>query len=189
MTPREWLHETAIPILVVILLDLAITIIFLSISGKSARIGTFRPPNTVPPKIAELAAIGIGLGVIACISRRKPDPTLLTLSLAFVLLLDADHLPSLIGIAQPIRPAHSFAFLVLEVIVLSLTVRRRPEVQLMAVAAFFGHTAGDSGEFALFAPFSFDYSSISAYDLPLAIAAIFFALAAGYAKRRNSRIR
>jgi hypothetical protein len=110
---------------------------------------------------------------------------LLTLSVAFVVLLDIDHLPSLFGIAQPIRPAHSFTFLVLEVAALALAVRRRPEVELIAVAAFFGHVAGDTGIFALFAPFSFDYYSLNGYAFPLALTAVAFALVAGYAGHRN----
>ncbi len=182
---RTWLKEAIPPILVVLLLDLAITAALILVSGKAVKIGTFRPAQTVPPKLVELGAVGLAVGAVATLARGRLDPTLLTLGVAFVALIDADHLPSLFKVAQPIRPAHTVAFLALEAGVLYVAFPRKGEVPLMAVAAFFGHLAGDTGVFAPLAPLSFDYTSLSAYDLPMAVGAVAFAVAAGYVRRRR----
>ena len=143
--------------------------------------------STIPSKVVELVLVGGGVGLAACVSARKLDVPLLTLAVAFVALIDVDHLPSAFGIAQPIRPSHSLAFLAVEAVALGLAFRGRPELVFLAVSAFFGHIAGDTGIFALFAPFSFAYSSMSAYQVPFGIIALAFALATGYVSRRAKR--
>jgi len=181
---NRWLREVIPPIAVILALDLAVTVVFLALSGSSARIGTFRPVSTIPDKGVELVLVGGAVGLLACVAARRLDLSLLALAVAFVGLIDVDHLPSALGVAQPVRPAHTIAFLALEVLVLGLTFSRRPELSLLAVASWFGHIAGDTGVFALYAPFSFAYSSLGAYRVPFAIIAAVFALAAGYASRR-----
>lgn len=185
---NRWLREVVPPIAVIVALDLAITVIFFALSGASARIGTLRPVSTIPAKGLELVLVGAAVGLVACVTEWRVDLSVLTLAVAFVGLIDADHLPSALGIAQPIRPAHTFAFLALEVVVLAAAFRGRPELPLLAVAAWFGHVAGDTGEFALFAPFSFAYSSLGDFRVVFAIIAAVFALATGFVvKRRKTR--
>lgn len=182
---QSWLKETIPPILAVIALDLAVTAVFVLVSGKSVRIGTIRSAQTIPPKLLELLAVGLAVGVLANLGR-KPDASLVALGVAFVAMIDLDHLPSAMGVAQPIRPTHTIAFVAAEAALLLLLFSKRPEVALLAVASFLGHMAGDVGSFAPFAPFSFRYVSLSAYDVPLAIGAVALALLAGYAKRRRT---
>jgi hypothetical protein len=184
---RGWLGDVLPPILLILAIDLVVTVIFFGVSGSPARIGTLRPLGTIPGKVVELVLVGAGVGLAACVTAKRLDVSLLTLAIAFVALIDVDHLPSIFGIEQPIRPSHSFAFLAIEVIALGVTFRRRPELVLLAVSAFFAHIAGDTGIFSLFAPFSFVYSSISAYKIPFGIIGAVFALAAGYASRHTKR--
>jgi hypothetical protein len=182
---RRWLRDVVPPVALIVAIDLVVTLVFFGLSATPARIGTLRPLGTIPLKALELVLVGTGVGLAACVGARRLDYSLIGLAIAFVALLDIDHLPSAFGITQPIRPAHSFAFLALEVLALGVAFRRRPGVVLVAVAAFFGHVAGDTGIFALFAPFSFDYTSIDAYKVPFGVIAAAFALAAGFVSRRR----
>ena len=184
---NRWLREVILPIAVIVALDLSVTVVFFAMSGATARIGTLRPVSTIPDKGLELVLVGAAVGFVACAAERRIDLSLLTLAVAFVGLIDADHLPSALGIAQPIRPAHTLAFLALEVVILAAAFRGRPEVPLLAVATWFGHVAGDAGEFALFAPFSFAYSSLGDFRVLFAIVSALFALATGYVVRRRKK--
>jgi hypothetical protein len=183
----RWLREVIPPIVVVLALDLAVMVVFYAFSGAPARVGTFRPVNTIPAKGLELLLVGAGVGILACVAARRLDLSVLALGIAFVALLDADHLISAFGIAQPIRPAHTFAYLALEALALAVTFRGRPELVSLAVAAWFAHIAGDAGVFALFAPFSFDYSPLGPYRVPFAIIAAAFAIMRGYLIRRRQK--
>jgi hypothetical protein len=182
---RRWLREVVPPVALVFALVLAVTVAFYALSGPSARIGTLRAASTIPVKGAELVLIGAAVGLTACAAERRPDASLATLAVAFVALIAVDHLPSALGVAQPIRPAHTFAFLAIEVVALRLAFRTRPELLPLAAAAWFGHVAGDTGVFAFFAPFSFDYSALGPYRVPFAIIAAIFAIATGYQVRRR----
>ncbi len=184
---NRWLRDVIPPIALILALDLVTTVVLLGVSGAPARMGSLRPLNTIPDKGLELFLVGAGVGLTACLAARRLDVSLLTLAIAFVALIDADHLPSAFGIPQPIRPAHTFAFLAVEVVVLGVTFRKRPELVLLAVAAWFGHVAGDQGIFAFFAPYSFAYSPLGPYRIPFAIIAVAFALATGYVVRRRAR--
>src|SRR4029077_8627768 len=108
---KRWLRDVLPPIALILAIDLAITGIFFVASSGPARIGTLRPISTIPAKVVELLLVGGGLGLAACLTARRLDLSMMTLTIAFVALIDADHLPSVFGIGQPIRPAHSFAFL------------------------------------------------------------------------------
>jgi hypothetical protein len=184
---NRWLREVVPPVAVILALDLAVTVIFLSVSGASVRVGTLRPTSTIPGKGLELFLVGAGVGLLACAAERRLDATLLTLAVAFVVLIDIDHLPSAFGIAQPIRPAHTFAFLALEALVIGAVFRSRLEMVPLVIAAWFGHDAGDTGVFALFAPVSFAYSPLGPYVVPFALTSAAFALLAGEYARRRSR--
>jgi hypothetical protein len=181
---RHWLRDVVPPVALIVAIDLVVTLVFFGLSAGPARIGTLRPLGTIPAKALELVLVGAGVGAAACVGARRLDFSLIGLAMAFVALLDIDHLPSFFGIDQPIRPAHSFAFLAVEGVALGLAFRKRPELVLLAVASFFGHIAGDTGVFALFAPFSFAYSSVDAYKVPFGVIAVLFGLAAGYLSRR-----
>lgn len=185
---NRWLREVIPPVALIVALDLVVTVVFFALSGSSARIGTLRPLSTIPGKGFELVLVGAAVGLLACVAAWRLDPSLLTLAIAFVGLIDADHLPSAFGVAQPIRPAHTFAFLAVEAIALAVAFRGRPELVLLAVAAWFGHVAGDTGVFALFAPLSFAYDSLGPYRMPFAIISAAFALAAGYLVRRRKTL-
>lgn len=183
---NRWLREVVPPIALILALDLLATVILLTVSGSSARVGTLRPLNTIPEKGVELVLVGVGVGLTACLTARRLDTSLLALAVAFVILIDVDHLPSVFGIPQPIRPAHTFAFLAAEAVVLGVAFRRRPGLVFLAIAAWFGHVAGDQGVFALFAPASFAYSPLGPYRIPFAIISAAFALATGYVVRRSA---
>jgi hypothetical protein len=184
---KPWLRDVVPPIALILAIDLAVTIVFFGVSGGHARVGTLRPVNAIPGKALELVLVGSGIGLVACLAAGRLDINLLTLAIGFVALLDVDHLPSVFGVEQPIRPTHSFAFLAVEVVSLLIAFRGRPELAVLAVSAFLGHVAGDTGIFALFAPFSFVYGSIDAYRVAFGIVAVAFALATGSVSRRTAR--
>ncbi len=186
---ENWLSETIPPIFTYIALDLILTAIFIAVSPPSVNIGTLRPEETIPPKILELLLIGLILGLVSSLPFKKIDLNMITLFVAFVALLDVDHLPSMLGYSEPIRPAHSIMFLLILMVSLAIIARKQPEVELIAVAAFLGHMAGDTGEFAVFAPFSFTYSGLDPYRIPLAVGAIALALLAGYVKYRRYKVK
>src|ERR1700719_5249590 len=98
---NRWLRDVLPPIAVIVALDLAVTVVFFALSGATARIGTLRPVNTIPAKGLELVLVGAAVGLVACLVERRIDVSLLTLGVAFVGLIDADHLPSALGIAPP----------------------------------------------------------------------------------------
>lgn len=180
---NRWAREVLPPVVLIVALDLVVTVVFFAVSGSTVRIGTLRPVSTIPGKGLELVLVGAGVGVLACLASRRLDLSLVTLAVAFVALIDVDHLPSALGVAQPIRPAHTFAFLALEVLALGVAFRRRPELVTLALSAWFGHIAGDTGIFALFAPFSFTYSALGPYGLLFAIIAVILALTTGFISR------
>ncbi|HZW57108.1 MAG TPA: hypothetical protein VFF30_12535 [Nitrososphaerales archaeon] len=187
---RGWLKQVVPPIAIFLMIDLLLTLVFFSTSSPNVHIGTLRPADAIPPKLGELAVVGAGLGILSTLAYKHIDLSLITLFTAFVVLLDLDHLPSVLGVAQPIRPAHSLAFLGVTLVVLSVVLRnRQPEVGSIFVSSFLGHLAADTGIFALFAPFTFQYFSIDAVRIPLMAGAVAFALLAGYIKnKRRTRI-
>jgi hypothetical protein len=141
--------------------------------------------GTILPKLGELVLVGATIGVVSSLARRNLDLVLLTWSVAFASLMDLDHLPSALGLGEPIRPAHSIGFFLLVVAALAVFIRKQPEVEFAFAASFFGHLAADTGIFAPLAPLSFDYVPLDAYRLPFAIGAVVFALIAGLARRRK----
>lgn len=188
---QELIHGVWIPILIFVVIDLVLTAIFFVYSPTSSHIGTLRPEATIAPKVLELALVGAGVGLVACLGLRSFDLNLVTLGVAFVVLLDLDHLPSIFGIDQPIRPAHSFVFLAILLVVLYLTMGRKGNAYLptMAASAFFAHMSVDLGEFALYAPFSFNYVQLESLRVPIAIGALCLAGLAGYLKRQRKSIK
>ncbi len=184
----RWASETATPIAIYLGTGLLITVVFSAFSGGQARVGTFRSIYTVLPKFVELVLAGVLLGLLASLGRKRVDLSLITLSTAFVALLDIDHLPSVFGIAQPIRPAHSITYIAITVVALTFVIRNRPEVELIAISSFLGHLATDTGVFAPFAPFSFEYLPTDEFRVPLAVTSVLFAFLAGYYKSAKSSL-
>src|SRR2546425_12946422 len=117
------------------------------------------------------------------IGLRKLDLSSLLLSSSFIVFLDLDHIPSVLGIPQPIRPAHSLVFLAVLLIILTFFFKKPAKVRLTVVASFFGHLAVDTGTFPLLAPLSYGYYSLASVDLGLFMLAALMALAAGYLGR------
>lgn len=186
---RAVFREAAPPILLFLGVDLGSTLLFFGVSSPAVHIGTLRPLSTIPLKLLELAGAGLAVGLVVSLAARRIESALITMAVAFTGLLDVDHLPSVFGVAQPIRPAHSITFLVITLIGLSLVARGRYDIQAILVASFFAHMASDTGVFAIYAPFSFNYMSMQEYRIPLAIGSLMFALLAGYlAHRRRSGI-
>jgi len=93
-------------------------------------------------------------------------------------------LPSFLGVAQPIRPAHSLVFLTMDVAITTI-ILRRVEFGLVAMSAFTGHLGVDTGLIPPFSPFSFLYLDLSEYHIPLITSSIFLALTAGYLMRKK----
>lgn len=186
---RSLFREAAPPILLFLGVDLGLTLLFFGISSPAVHIGTLRPVSTIPLKLLELAGAGLAVGLVASLAARRIELALITMAVAFTGLLDVDHLPSVFGVAQPIRPAHSITFLVITLVGLSFVAKGRYDIQAILVASFFAHIASDTGVFAFYAPFSFNYMSMQDYRLPLAVGSLIFAILAGYlAYRRRFHI-
>jgi hypothetical protein len=181
----NWLREVSIPVLVYLLLNLTLMALALVLSQPSVRIGTLRPVGTIPLKLLELALLGASLGIVASVVERKLDIYLISLGAAFVLLLDLDHLPSVLGIEQPVRPDHTIFFLTLSFTLLLLTTRGKYEVPVISASAFAGHLAADTGIFAIYAPFSFQYVTLSDFRLQLLLLSILLALMAGFIRHKR----
>jgi hypothetical protein len=116
----------------------------------------------------------------------KLDLGLVILVPALVVLTDLDHLPAFLGLAQPIRPAHSIIF-ILCTVALMATVIRKPDVEFASLSAFFAHLSVDTGVFPAFSPVSFQYYDIGEFRILALLAAVAFALAAGLAMRHNKQ--
>ena len=175
-----WARETFPSILVFLGVNILLTLLFFKFTGQSVQIGTLRPESSIAPKIAQLALVGLGVGLVASLARRKLDTTFLTLGIAFTVLLDFDHLPSIFGMPQPIRPDHSVGFIAVTLILLYFVNKKRPEIVPLAAASFMAHLAADTGIFGILAPFSFHYYSLAAFKMPLAISAVALAVVAGH---------
>ena len=64
---------------------------------------------------------------------------------------------------------------------------KRPDLSFASMSGFFAHVAIDTGVFAPWSPFSFDYQSLAGYRFDFVTLAVAAAVAAGYvAKRRSS---
>jgi hypothetical protein len=182
----HWLRKDIPPILVFFFVSVGVTLLSYSFSEPSERIGELRALSSIPIKVVELAVAGLGIGVIASLAERRRDGELTLLGIAFVTMMDLDHLPAVFGVGQPIRPAHGLLFLGLVVVGLSFTVKQRPWIEAVAVSAFFFHLGLDTGIFSPFAPFSFAYYEIgNRLRLGLLGLGVLFALVAGYSRMRS----
>lgn len=165
---------------------LLFTVISLYTAPQSAQIGTFRPIQTIPFHEMILALLGLGLSIAMFVAQRKLDLRLVILVPVLVVLTDLDHLPAYLGLAQPIRPAHSVIFIICTVALMA-TVIRKVGVELVSLSAFFAHLSADTGVFPPFSPISFQYYDVGAFRVPFLFAAIALALAAGLAMRHDKQ--
>jgi hypothetical protein len=167
-----------VSVLLYVILVLVFTGVAQLVSSPSSQTGTFRSLATIPGHVLLIFAFGLALGMVASTIEWRFDLTLVSLVPSFAILIDVDHLPSSLGSLQPIRPAHSFLFVLLASLILYLTIRR-PDVSLAAVSGFAAHMAFDSGVFPPFSPLSFAYYNLGDFRLYFGVTAVGFALLAG----------
>jgi hypothetical protein len=169
-------------------LVLVFTFISLFVSPRQAEIGTARLLDTIPAHEIELVALGVVLGAIALGVYGKGGLLGALLLPALVLLLDLDHIPAFLGLAQPIRPAHSLVFLAVDVTITTIILMRL-DFALIGMSAFMGHLGIDSGVVPPYSPFSFHYVQLAPYHYALIFGSVISSLAAGYLMRRGDKSR
>ena len=165
--------------------DLIFAAIGVLSAPAAAQIGSTRPTATIPLHEAEIAGVGLMLGLGAAVFYGRKGLPLALLVPALAVLLDLDHIPAYVGMAEPIRPAHSLIFISL-VLALTMIVTRRPDVSLVVLSAFSGHLAVDEGVFPALSPLSFVDVSIDPYRVLFLACAVLSAVAAGMVLRRSS---
>lgn len=163
---------------------LVFTAISLFTAPQGSQTGIFRPVSTIPYHEVLLILLGIGLGLAASVFLWGRNWAFVFLMPVLVVLTDLDHLPSYFKWAQPIRPAHSFIFILLTVALIAMVIRRR-DVEFVSLSAFFAHLSIDTGVFPPFSPIDFTYYNLNEFRIPFLVAAVAFALGAGYVGRRS----
>ena len=167
-------------------LVLVFTAISLVVSSPDDQVGVARNLNDIPTREIELGVAGTLLGVLALGIYGRGGILVALLLPALVILLDLDHLPSFLGLAQPIRPAASLVFLATDVAITTI-ILRRVEFGLIVVSAFTGHLGLETGLIPPLAPFSFAYYELNAYGFPLLAFSTVLAFAAGHIFRHGRR--
>jgi hypothetical protein len=147
-------------------------------ASPQVKIGVIRSISTIPGDEERLFAVGLGEAILALIALGRFDLEFFLLPVLLVPLLDLDHLPAVLGLAQPIRPAHSFVVLAVVLIVLWL-LGSPLEVESLVAASFIGHLGSDTGVFPLFSPLSFQYYSLASYRVELVITGLGLAFVSG----------
>jgi hypothetical protein len=176
------------PVLQTIVLYASLVLLFavvsLYASPPASQTGTLRALPTIPSHVLELVGGGVVLGLLVYAISRRLDFVLLIPSV--VVLTDLDHLPAALGLAQPIRPAHSIIFIVTAFILVA-TIIKRLDLSFAVMSGFFIHLSIDTGQFPPFSPLSFDYYRLGNYLGIFLVLAVASALAAGYLGRRISK--
>jgi hypothetical protein len=165
-------------------LVLVFTAVSLVVSSPDDQVGVARGLSDIPIRELELGAAGTLLGVLALGIYGRGGIAVALLLPALVILVDLDHLPSFLGIAQPIRPAASLVFLTVDV-ALTTTILRRVDFGLVVMSAFTGHLGLETGLIPPFSPFSFSYYEVNAYSIPLITISAILAFTAGHMMRRR----
>lgn len=163
--------------------SLAVTLVSLPLSSSDFKIGVLRPLSAIPLHEFVLVLSAIVVGVFASLSYRRLALDLASLSIAVVVLLDIDHLPSFFNIPQPIRPAHSIIVFLLFVAIIYMLGFSADKIAV-ASSAFVMHSAIDAGVFPVFWPLVPAYYSLDSVRYYLLSLSLFLALASGFAKRR-----
>jgi hypothetical protein len=180
-TPSAW-KQAALVFTIYVVLALVFTAMGILLAPSSAQVGGTRPGDTIPEHLAALAGFGLLLGAGCMIVYGRKGLPLVLLTPALTVSLDIDHIPSYLGYAETIRPAHSFLFIIAALAVTAITIKAL-DMELVVASAFMGHMAVDTGLFAPFSPISFLYISLNPYRIPLAAGAVLCALAAGVVLR------
>lgn len=167
-------------------LILAFTFLGITLAPVDSQVGGVRSSDAIPGHIAVLFAFGVLIGGAMSVIYGREGVLLVILTPVLVTLLDLDHLPVYIGFSQPIRPAHSFVFVVTAVIATAIILRRL-DLELVLVSSILAHLGVDSGLFAPFSPLSFDYVQLDPYRPPLLFGSFVFAILAALLWRRTKR--
>lgn len=185
--PRLLSRHTVYALVLFAITDLAFTALNMQVFGTSHSSGGLRPLYTILPKIIQLAMVGGALGALASIPTKHIDLELVAASAGFIILVDVDHLPVLLGIPQPIRPSHSIPFMITAALAIHL-VTRNGHLSILSASALTAHLALDKPLFPLLAPLSpnlYEYG----LDVRIGLAALSVGLAllagATVAKRQN----
>ncbi len=166
-------------------LDLLFTIVSVYTCPAGSLVGVFRSADLIPLHLLALAAGGLALALLSLLVYRRFDLDQLILIPSVVILTDLDHLPSALGIEQPVRPAHSLIFVAV-VFILVATVIRRPDLSFAVMAGFFAHLSVDTGLFPPYSPVTFDYYVLGNYQYAFVALALASTLMAGYLGRQRS---
>lgn len=167
-------------------LILAFTALGMVVVAPGVQVGGPRSLGSIPGHLLDLAFFGVLLGAASAVFYGRKGLPLLLLTPSLVVLLDLDHIPAYVGLSQPIRPAHSFVFLLLALITAAI-VLRQIDLELILTSSFMGHLGVDSGLFPPFSPFSFGYISVNPYRVPLLVGSVSFALLGGFYLRSRAR--
>ncbi len=166
-------------------LVLLFTLLGVLLGPPDAMTGGTRPASTIPIHLAALAGFGLLMGAAAAALYGRKGLPLAVLIPALTVTLDLDHLPVYLGVAQPIRPAHSLLFIAAVLVITAITIKR-PDVELAVLSAFLGHLGVDTGQFPPFSPFSFEYVQLDPLRVAFLVGAAASALAAGFMLRYGS---
>jgi len=165
-------------------LVLLFTLVAVLISPASAQVGITRPADTIPGHLLELAGFGLLLGATLGIIYGREGLMLALLMPVLTVLLDLDHLPAYLGMAQPIRPAHSIVFVITVLAITAITIKRL-EVDLVVLSATLAHMGIDTGIFAPFSPINFGYYQLDPYRGLFFVGAAATILVGGLVLRRR----
>ena len=165
-------------------LVLLFTLVAVLISPASAQVGITRPADTIPGHLLELAGFGLLLGATLGIIYGREGLMLALLMPVLTVLLDLDHLPAYLGMAQTIRPAHSIVFVITVLAITAITIKRL-EVDLVVLSATLAHMGIDTGIFAPFSPINFGYYQLDPYRGLFLVGAAVTTLVGGFVLRRR----
>ncbi len=168
-------------------LVLLFTLISLQAKISPGDAGHFRSLDAIPSHLVLLASGGILLALVSSAVFKRLDVRLVVLIPSFVVLTDLDHLPSALDITQPIRPAHSFFFVLAAFVFIALATRDA-SLSFAALAGFFAHIGIDTGEFPFLSPFSFrDYYTSETLQIAFLVIGLASAIAAGYLSTKTTQ--
>lgn len=162
------------------------TLMGVLLAPAQAKTGSTRTSGTIPTHVEALAGFGLLLGGLAALLYGREGFHLVILIPSLTVLLDLDHIPIYLGIAQTIRPAHSIPFIILTVTITAITVKRL-DIDMAILSAFMGHLGIDTGQFAPFSPITFSYIQLDPYRGAFLIAAGAAAALAGVVIRARRR--
>jgi hypothetical protein len=177
------LKDSIIIFVIYTILGIILTFVSLIYTSSSVKIGTLRPILAIPTHEIYLLIGALLICLVSCAVYRRFDFSFLFLPIIFTIMLDLDHLPVILGVAQPIRPAHSIFFLLALILILRFVLKKPLYIEFLAISSFLMHIAIDNGVFALFSPFSFEYYDLGQIRIYLGLLAIMVAVMAGYSKR------